>query len=98
MNYLIVPRRRLGIAVDSKELRRIQPIQGDIQIAELPSEALGRVSVSAWIFVHSSNMPDPLPRLLDVRITGMSTNGMNITGIEQIGDAFYSQSWWCRGV
>jgi hypothetical protein len=98
MNYLIVPRRRLGIAVDSKELCRTQPIQGDIQIAEVQSDALGRVSVSAWIFVSSSHMPDPLPRLLDVRITGMSTNGMNITGIEQIGDAFYSQSWWCRGV
>ncbi len=90
MNYLIGPRRRLSIAVDSKELRRIQPVQDDIQIAELPSDALGRVSVSAWIFVHSSNMPDRLPRLLDMRITGMITNGMNITGYEQIRDAFYS--------
>ncbi len=98
MEYLIVPRRRLGVAVGSKELRRIQPTKGDLQIAELQSEALGRVTVSAWVFVSSPNTPDPLPRLLDVRITGMSTNGMNITGIEQIGDAFYSQSWWCRGV
>jgi hypothetical protein len=47
MNYLIVPRRQLGIAVDSKELRRTQPIRGDIQIAEVQSDALGRVTVSA---------------------------------------------------
>jgi hypothetical protein len=98
MNYLIVPRRRLGVAVSLKELGSIQPIKGDIQIAELTNEALGRVTISAWIFISSPHMPDPLPRLLDVRITGMSANGMNLTGVEQIGDAFYSQSWWCRGV
>lgn len=96
VHYLITPRRKLGVAYDSKTLNRITPIKGDIQIAEMPNDQLGRTTISAWLFSSSPNLPEELPRLLDVRITGMGSTGMNLTGIEQIGDAFYSQSWWCR--
>lgn len=96
MYYLIVPRRRLGVAIDKKELQRVTPIRGDIHIIEMKNEALGRTTISAWVFQSAPSAPDILPPLLDVRITGMATLGMNLTGVEQIGDAFYSQSWWCQ--
>ncbi len=25
----------------------------------------------------------------------MIQGGLNLTGVEKIGDAYYSQSWWC---
>ncbi|MBC3948370.1 hypothetical protein [Pseudomonas folii] len=96
MRYLIVRRRHLGVAIDKTQLRKIQPVLGDIHISEMPNETLGRTTISAWLFSSAPNAPDILPRLLDVQVTGMSHNGMNLTGVEQIGDAFYAQSWWCR--
>lgn len=96
MHYLITPRRRLGVAVDTKTLRNIQPVRGDIQITEMPNETLGRTTISAHLFKSAPHLPDILPPLLDVRITSMGSTGMNLTGVEQIGDAFYAQSWWCR--
>lgn len=96
MHYLIVQRRRYGVAIDKKELRKIQPVRGDIQITEMPNDKMGRTTISAWLFSSAPNAPDILPPLLDVRITGMGSTGMNLTGVEQIGDAFYAQSWWCR--
>ncbi|MCQ3000711.1 hypothetical protein NLO98_13205 [Pseudomonas syringae] len=65
-------------------------------VSEMPSDALGRTTISAWLFGSPPNAPDILPPLLDVQVTGMAQNGMNLTGVEQIGDAFYAQSWWCR--
>ncbi|WP_397448106.1 hypothetical protein [Pseudomonas sp. NA-150] len=96
MMYLIVQRRRLGVALDKRALHRADPVRGDIQIAENHSAQLGRVTVEAWIFTSAPGAIDVLPRLHDVRVTNMGSIGMNLTGIERIGDAFYSQSWWCR--
>ncbi len=96
MHYLIVCRRRLGVALDQKELRKAEPVRGDIQIMEMHDDTLGRTTISAYLFKPSPHMPDPLPRLLDVRVTGMASNGMNLTGVEEIDGALYSQSWWCR--
>lgn len=96
MYYLIVRRRHLGVAIDKKELGKIQPVRADIQITEMPNERLGRTTISAWLFSSSPSAPDILPPLLDVRITSMATNGMSLSGMEQVGDALYAQSWWCR--
>lgn len=96
MYYLITPRRRLGVALTPKELRSAEPVRGDIHMSELHNEILGRTTISAWLFKASPHMDDLLPNLLDAQVTGMGHQGMNITGVEQIGDVLYSQSWWCR--
>jgi hypothetical protein len=96
MHYLIVRRRHFGVAIEKIELRKIEPVRADIQITEIPNDRLGRTTISAWLFSSAPNAPDILPPLLDVRITSMATNGMSLSGVEQIGDAFYAQSWWCR--
>jgi hypothetical protein len=96
MYYLIVPRRRLGQAIDRKELGLIQPIKGDIHIMECHEDFLGRTTATAWIFNSSPGSADCIPRLLDVKITGMSHNGMNLSGVERVDDCLYAQSWWCR--
>ncbi len=98
MYYLITPRRRLGVAIDKADLRNLTPVRGDIHINELHSQALGRTTAEAWIFTSAGGAQDILPRLFDARVTQMGTNGINITGIEQIGDCFYAQSWWCRAM
>jgi len=95
MYFLITPRRRLGIAISNQDLKMILPVRGDIHFTELEDKQFGRTTISAWVFNPSSG-PDILPRLLDARVTGMAQQGMNISGIEQIGDVFYAQSWWCR--
>jgi hypothetical protein len=66
-----------------------------VQIIESHENLLGRTTTTAWIF-SSAPGENILARLLDVRITGMATGGMNLTGVEMIDDALYAQSWWCR--
>jgi len=96
MYYLIVRRRHLGVALSKEDLRRVDPIRGDIHISDCENDVFGRTITTAWVFSSGPGGPDILPRLYDVKITGMAHNGMSLTGVEQIGDAFYSQSWWCR--
>lgn len=95
MHFLVTPRRRLGVALTTKEVRDFKPIKGDVQINETPHTVLGRLTTEAFI-LNTGRGPDALPPLLDARVTGLGTLGLNISGIEQIDDAFYFQSWWCR--
>ncbi|MBD1555181.1 hypothetical protein [Pseudomonas typographi] len=94
MHFYIVRRRELGVAISKTELQKVQPIRGNIQISECKHPVLGRSTISAWVF--KSQGPEVMPELLDVRITHMAQSGMSLSGIEQVGDCFYAQSWWCR--
>lgn len=87
MYYLITPRRSLGVAYGSKTLRKIPPVRGDIRITKMPNDKMGRTTISAWLFSSAPNAPDILPPLLDVRMAGVGSTGMNLTGVEQFGDA-----------
>jgi hypothetical protein len=95
MHFLVTPRRRLGVALTAKEVRESTPIKGDVQMNESGSTSLGRVTVEAFIMKTGAG-PDILPRLLDAKVTGLGTTGLNITGVEEVDGAFYFQSWWCR--
>ena len=94
--YLIRQRRCLGIAIERKQFEKIQPLRADVHISECENKALGRTTISAWIFKSSPNLPDELPHLLDVKIVSMAQNGLILSGIEQVGDTFYAQSWLCQ--
>lgn len=96
MMYNIRRRRCLGIAIERKEFDRMQPLRADVHITECENVALGRTTISAWIFTSAPNSPEPLPHLLDVKIVGMASNGLVLSGVEQIGNAFYAQSWLCQ--
>lgn len=96
MYVLITPRRQMGVAVPKEQLSKITPLRGDVQIVESQCTALGRITREAFILNSVGHAPDSLPRLLDASVTSMGTQGMNVTGIEQVGEAFYFQSWWCR--
>ena len=96
MHCLITRRRHLGVALTRKELNDAIPFKADVQINEKHNENLGRMTIEASIMSCVSHAPDALPNLIDASVTSMGTLGWNITGIEQIGEAFYFQSWWCR--
>lgn len=96
MYVLIIPRRHQGIAIPKEQLSKITPFKGDVQIVESQCSSLGRIATQAFILSSVGHAPDILPRLLDANVTSMGTQGMNISGIEQVGEAFYFQSWWCR--
>lgn len=95
MRFLIVQRRALGVAIPKEQLRQTVPIKGDVIISECPDPEFGRSVFSACVY-NSGPGPDIIPRLHDVKITGMTQGGLNLTGVEKIGDAYYAQSWWCR--
>lgn len=96
MYVLITPRRHLGIALPKDQLSKIAPFKGDVQIVESQCSALGRITREAFILNSVSHAPDALPRLRDANVTSMGTQGLIISGIEQVEAAFYFQSWWCR--
>lgn len=95
MKFLIVPRRVLGVAIPKNELRSVQPVSGHVIISECQDLDFGRPVLTASVF-QSGPGPEAIPRLRDVKITSMAHGGLNLTGVEKIGDAFYAQSWWCR--
>jgi hypothetical protein len=95
MYFLITPRRRLGVALTPKEVAAATPIKGDVQMNERHCETLKRTTTEAFVMRYGPP-PDVLPRLIDARVTGLGTNGMNITGIEEVDGVYYFQSWWCR--
>jgi hypothetical protein len=96
MYVLITPRRQMGVAVPKDQLSKIPPLKGDVQIVESQCSALGRITREAFILNSVGHAPDVLPRLLDANVTSMGTQGLIVSGIEQVGEAFYFQSWWCR--
>ena len=95
MQFLVVRRRRLGVAIPTAELRKTVPVMADVHIHESMSQSLGRSTVEAWIHCSAPGRED-IPRLLDAKVNGMAQLGMNINGIEEVDGALYAQSWWCR--
>lgn len=95
MRFIITRRRVLGVAIPKEKLRTAETVRGDIIISECLDPDFGRSVFSAHIFKTHPG-PDVIPPLIDVKMTGMAHNGMNLTGVEKIGDTFYAQSWWCR--
>lgn len=95
MQFLVVRRRHLGVAISLKELEKIQPIRADVHIHECRSDALGRCCVEAWVHTSTSTN-EVIPPLLDAKVNGVAQLGMNICGIEEVDGALYAQSWWCR--
>jgi hypothetical protein len=60
------------------------------------SVELGRSANVAGVLVGMPLEPDPLPKLLDAALAGMSVTGFVLSGIEYIDNCAYAQSWWCR--
>ncbi|MCL8301409.1 hypothetical protein [Pseudomonas mosselii] len=97
MYFHLIRRRELGAAIPADQLRKISPLKVDVQIFEHHSQSLGRVTTQAQVLNRSPG-PDIIPPLLDAKVTGMATLGMNITGVEEVDGVLYAQSWWCRAV
>ncbi|MNL08964.1 hypothetical protein D3C87_1297090 [compost metagenome] len=95
--------RERGVARDWKAIRQTVGIRGDINIRNQMCEQLNRTSDIAEIRpagmpLDSVPLPLPLPPLLDARLSGMATNAFTLSGLEEIDDCLYAQSWWCREV
>lgn len=95
MLFKILRRRVRGVAIPVEKLSKMQPLLADIHINESHCTQLGRSTTQAWVFSASPGT-EVIPRLFDVKITGMAQGGMNITGVEEVDGALYAQSWWCR--
>jgi hypothetical protein len=96
MHMLVTPMRQKGIALDITERRRYPAIRGNVMVNSENSHELGRSANVARILVGMPLEPDPLPRLLDATLSGMSVTGFVLNGIEYIDGCAYAQSWWCR--
>ena len=83
MYFDLIRRRERGIAIPGDQLRKVQSSRADIQIGEYQSPVLGRVTTQTTVFNCTSG-PDIVSPLLDAKVTGMATLGMNITGVEEI--------------
>ena len=96
MMLFIRRRRHLGTAIDPKILNKTQPLRADVHITECRCDALGRTTISAWLFSSSPGAPEVIPKLLDVKVVSMTQNGFILSGVERIDDTLYAQSWLCQ--
>ena len=85
-----------GVALTPNERRRYPAIKGDVLVAPETNTELGRCSNVARVSKGMPLAPDPLPRLLDVTLSGMAPTGFVLSGIEYVEGCAYAQSWWCR--
>lgn len=92
MYLLITPRRVQGVAIPKDQVSNVTPFKGDMQIVESQCAALGRITRQAFLLSSVGHAPGILPHLLDASVTSLGTQGMTISGVEQIGQAFYFQS------
>ncbi|MCF1486928.1 hypothetical protein LZ838_06105 [Pseudomonas sp. AA27] len=84
MYFLLVRRRELGFAIPTDKLSKITPIRADVHLHECHSAALGRCCIEVWVFII-------IPRLLDAKVNGMGSLGLNITGVEDVDGVLYAQ-------
>ncbi|MDE1167218.1 MAG: hypothetical protein PW845_18035 [Pseudomonas sp.] len=96
MQLLVTRRRHLGQALEATAVRAMQPVKGDLQLARCKVPCLGRETNVARVLPVDPLGSAPIPDLLEAMLTGMSTTGFNLTGIEEVEGALYAQSWWCR--
>lgn len=99
MYFLITHMREHGVARSWKDIQGGKPIRGDINIRNQMCQALNRSSDIAEI--RPQGMPldaTPLPALLDARLSGMATNALTLSGLEELDGRLYAQSWYCREV
>lgn len=96
MHARVVPLRRQGVELSKEERRTYQPHRGDVRVMCVMDRRLGRATNVAEL--HPGNKRDfsQLPTLYDAKLTGMSTTGYVLSGIEFIDGCAYAQSWWCR--
>lgn len=84
-----------GKPLDLKTQRGRPRIVADVQVHTDMESPLGRPTLSAAI-LNTSPGQDILPRLYDVRLTGMATLAFTIEGVEFIDGQMYHQVWHCK--
>jgi len=94
MQFSVVPMRHRGRSVDHHTLANRAPVVGDLRIEEVRDEVLGRYVRTARVLDPTHpKAPDLLPTLRDPVMIAMSPLAFSLSGLEQIGDQDYAQSW-----
>ncbi len=96
MHADVIPLRLRGIELTKDERRTYQPHRGDVRVACGHDRRLGRATNVAELHPLNKRDLSHLPPLYDARLSGMSTMGYVLSGIEFVDGCAYAQSWWCR--
>lgn len=96
MRLLVTPMRTAGVARPKHETQTAAPTRGDVIVGQLHSDYMGRMTDTAHFHKSGAADDDPLPPLLDVRLSWMGPLGFVLSGIEIVEGVAFSQSWWCR--
>lgn len=96
MHMLITPMRQRGIDLTPQERRKAKAVRGDVRVACVQDERMGRATNLAEVLAGPGMQDRPLPPLHDARLSGMASLGFVLSGFEVIDECAYAQSWWCR--
>lgn len=70
------------------------PHRGKLSMQENRLHALGRAVLCARLGNHNDpNEIDVLPELVDAQVIWVMDRKLRVRGVEQVGDAFYGQTW-----
>ena len=94
MRFAVRPLRYKGRILPWREVANRPALVGDLRIEECRDEELKRHLRTALLCDDRSVLPsERRPRLLDVRIIGMSPQAFTLTGFERVDGVEYMQSW-----
>ena len=97
MRLQVVLMRRHGKALEQYQIRSADAVIGDVVVAHVKVEALGRYSDVASMNRSMTEL-EGLPSLYDVRLAHMGVQGFVLSGIQLEGTIGFAQAWWCRQV
>lgn len=97
MYFQVVRMYDRGVKKDSEALLCEVPELGDLHVAMAGGEALKREAMVA-VLRRGGTEQDLVPPLLDAKLQGMAGAGFTLVGLEQEGEQFFMQAWYCREV
>jgi hypothetical protein len=92
VRFAVRPLRYKGRILPWREVINRPALTGDLRIEECRDEELKRNLRTALLWDNTNVLPsEDRPRLLDVRIIGMSPQAFTLSGFERIDGAEYMQ-------
>ena len=96
MKVRVVRMRHQGVPVERKRVNHDPGVVGELFVEEHVDKACGRTLRVARLASTGPLDSSLVPQLADVQLLWVGNQGFVLNGVEQVNDAVYAQSWWCR--
>jgi hypothetical protein len=92
----VIRMRQGGVPIGRKRVNHDPGVVGELFVEEHIDKDCGRTLRVARLASTGPLDSSLLPQLVDVQLLWVGNQGFVLSGVEQLNEAAYAQSWWCR--